>query len=81
MNFTLDCYGGIYLYYEDYLQTVHSNECTVVIDRLLMYGKGSCKIPYHMLVSYIISAWIQPSARDSQWVKYFKVVILKMPIV
>ena len=24
-------------------------------------------------------AWLQPSRRDSQWVKYFKLVILEIP--
>ena len=39
MNLTLHCYRGIYLYYEDYLQTVYYNECTVIMDKILMYGE------------------------------------------
>ena len=27
------------MYYEDYLQTVDHNECTVVMDKILMYGE------------------------------------------
>ena len=40
MNFTTYSYRGIYLYYEKELQTVHRNECTVVMDELLIYGKN-----------------------------------------
>ena len=43
MGFTLYCYRGVFLYYEDNLQTVHHNECTVVIDGIMMYGNGSSK--------------------------------------
>ena len=42
INLPFRCYRGIYLYYEDYPQTVHHDECTIVIDRIKMYGKESC---------------------------------------
>ena len=32
------------------------------------------------MVGYTVNlAWLQPSTRDSQWVKYFKLVILEVP--
>ena len=55
MDFTLQCYRGIYLYYENYLQTVHHNECTVVIYRILMYGKGSCDIALKPAIFIVLS--------------------------
>ena len=40
MDFTMYCYVGIYLYYDE--QTDHCNECTVVINRVVMRGQRYC---------------------------------------
>ena len=52
MDLGFRCYRGIYLYYEDYQQTVH-NECTIVIDRIKMYGKDGCNGIYLFIKSAI----------------------------
>ena len=40
MDFTMYCYVGIYLYYDE--QADHCNECTVVINRVFMHGQRHC---------------------------------------
>ena len=42
MDLAFYCYKGIYLYYEDYPQIDHHDECIVVIDTITMYGKARC---------------------------------------
>ena len=47
MDFTSQCYRAIYLYYEEGLQTDNHNKCTVVIDRIFMYGRWNCDNIYY----------------------------------
>ena len=67
MNFAFHCYRGIYLYFEDYLKSAHHNECIVIIDRILIHGKGNCKNPYFkraidiLLSNYSVTVMISNS--------------------
>ena len=56
MDFTMYCYIGIYLYYDE--QTDHCNESTVVINRVVMRGQRYCDpgtiLPFHNSALHIL---------------------------